>query len=282
MTLSSSTRGSASTGKKRVSARCSIAVRRLRQAQQRLRGHDHQRALLGDPRLAAQQVEVLRRRRQVRDADVALGGELQEALQARARSAPGPSPRSRAAAAASGASSGPTWPAPETMNWSMITCARVDEVAELRLPQHERLRRLHRVAVLEAEAGDLRQRRVVQLHRRQRARQVLDRRDALAGLRRRAGPGGAGENVPRSASWPVRRTGVPSVSSEAKASASACAQSMPPSAPSASRRRSSCLTSFGWTVKPSGTRSSSSLSVAQARRPATAVLTSGDGERSSS
>ena len=59
---------------------------------------------------------------------------------------------------------------------------RVDEVAELRLPEHERLRRLHRVAVLEAEAGDLRQRRVVQLHRRERARQALDRRDPLAGL----------------------------------------------------------------------------------------------------
>ena len=69
-----------------------------------------QRALLGDPRLAAQQVEVLRRRRQVRDADVALGGELQEALEARARSARGPSPRSRAGAAASAARSGPTWP----------------------------------------------------------------------------------------------------------------------------------------------------------------------------
>ena len=58
----------------------------------------------------------------------------------------------------------------------------VDEVAELRLPEHERLGRLHRVAVLEAEAGDLRQRRVVQLHRRERARQRLDRRDPLAGL----------------------------------------------------------------------------------------------------
>ena len=65
--------------------------------------------------------------------------------------------------------------------------------------------------------------------------------------------------VPRSVSWPVSRIGVPSVSSEANASASACAQSMPRrvGAPSASRRRSSCLTSLGWTVKPSGTRSSS-------------------------
>ena len=138
------------------------------------------------------------------------------------------------------------------MNWSMITWARVGEVAELRLPQHQRLGRLCRVAVLEAEARDLAQRRVVQLHRRQRVGQVLDRRRPTGPSWRRAGRGGAGENVPRSASWPVRRIGVPSVSSEANASASACAQSMPPSAPSASRRRSSCLTSFGWTVKPSG------------------------------
>ena len=73
--------------------------------------------------------------------------------------------------------------AAETMNWSMMTCAAVDEVAELRLPQHERLGRLGAVAVLEAQAGDLAQRRVVQLERRQRARQRLDRADRLAGLR---------------------------------------------------------------------------------------------------
>ena len=74
---------------------------------------------------------------------------------------------------------------------------------------------------------------------------------------------------------------MPSVSSEAKASDSACAQSMPPSAPSASRRRSSCLTSLGCTVKPSGTASSSSLSELQPVDAETAVLTSGEGVRSS-
>ena len=88
------------------------------------------------------------------------------------------------------------------------------------------------------------------------------------------------ENVPRSASWPVSRTGTPSVSSEANASVSAWAQSMPPSSPSAVRRRSSCLTSFGWTVKPSGTVRSSALS-ARSSSAGTAVATSGDGERSS-
>ena len=58
----------------------------------------------------------------------------------------------------------------------------VGEVAELRLPEHQRLGRLGRVAVLEAQARDLAQRRVVQLERRERARQRLDRADGLAGL----------------------------------------------------------------------------------------------------
>ena len=59
------------------------------------------------------------------------------------------------------------------------------------------------------------------------------------------------EKVPRSVSWPVSLTGTPSTSSDAKASASAWPQSIPPSS-SAARRRSSWLASFGLTVKPSG------------------------------
>src|SRR5262245_35532954 len=39
----------------------------------------------------------------------------------------------------------------------------VDEVAELRLPEHERVRRCDRVAVLEGERGVLREGRVVDL-----------------------------------------------------------------------------------------------------------------------
>jgi hypothetical protein len=46
------------------------------------------------------------------------------------------------------------------------------------------------------------------------------------------------------------------------------------------RRRSSCLASLGCTVKPSGCCSSSSLSTSRRSRE-TAVLTSGDGVRSS-
>ena len=158
------------------------AVRRLRQAQQRLRRHDDQRALLGDARLAAQQVEVLRGRRGVRDADVALGGELQEALEAGA-GVLGP----RALVAVRQQQRQPRGLAPlgrpagdELVDDDLRA---VGEVAELRLPQDERLGRLGAVAVLEAEAGDLAQRRVVQLERGERAGQVLDRAERLAGLR---------------------------------------------------------------------------------------------------
>ena len=129
----------------------------------------------------------------------------------------------------------------------------VDEVAELRLPEHERLGRRDRVAVLEPERGVLRERRVVDLERR-----VAPRRGAGSACSARRSPTSCRtrcrcENVPRSVSWPVSRIGMPSTSSVANASASAWPQSMPPSS-SASRRRSSCVVSFGWTVKPSGTR----------------------------
>ena len=56
-------------------------VYRLGEAQERLRRHHHERPLLGDHCLAAQEVEVLGRRRQVGHAHVALGRELQEALE---------------------------------------------------------------------------------------------------------------------------------------------------------------------------------------------------------
>ena len=57
----------------------------------------------------------------------------------------------------------------------------VDEVAELRLPEHQRLGRRRAVAVLEAQGGELAQRAVVQLERRERAGQPLHRREPLAG-----------------------------------------------------------------------------------------------------
>ena len=154
---------------------------RLRQAQQRLGGHDHERALLGDARLAAEQVEVLGRGRGARDADVALGGQRQEALQAR-----GGVLRARALVAVGQQQRQARGLAPlgQARDDELVDdhLGGVDEVAELRLPQHERLGRLLAVAVLEAHARQLRERAVVQLQRRQRLGQALDRADGLPGL----------------------------------------------------------------------------------------------------
>ncbi len=81
-------------------------------------------------------------------------------------------------------------------------------------------------------------------------------------------------------SWPVSRMWVPSQSSEAKASDSAWPNSIPPSS-TVSTRFESGFRSLRWIVKPSGTRSSSSLSE-RMRFSETAVSTSGLFVRSSS
>jgi hypothetical protein len=85
----------------------------------------------------------------------------------------------------------------------------VDEVAELRLPEDERVRRRDRVPVLEPERRILRERRVVDLERR-----VAPERCWIGAyvspvkgswsMRWRCA------NVPRSASCPERRIGMPS------------------------------------------------------------------------
>ena len=154
---------------------------RLRQTQQRLRRHHDQRPLLGDPRLAAQQVEVLRRRGRARHAHVALGGRAQEALEA-GRGVLGA--RALVAVGQQQREAGGLPPLGQARDDELVDdhLGGVDEVPELRLPQHERLGRLLAVAVLEAEAGELRERAVVQLERRERVGQVLDRADGLAGL----------------------------------------------------------------------------------------------------
>ena len=59
---------------------------------------------------------------------------------------------------------------------------RVHEVAELRLPQHEGVGRLHAVAVLEAHAGALGERAVVELEGRHGVAEVLEGAPALAAL----------------------------------------------------------------------------------------------------
>ena len=99
-------------------------------------------------------MEVLGRRRQVGDAEVALGGGLEEALEARrgvlrSRAFVGVWQQQRQARGLA-----PLCQARRDELVDDHLCA-VDEVAELGLPEDERLRRLLAVAVLEAEAADL-------------------------------------------------------------------------------------------------------------------------------
>ena len=162
----------------------------------------------------------------------------------------------------------------------MITWRGVAEVAELRLPEDQALRRGRRVAVLEAEAGVSPTAGCCG----SRTGRARPRGSGSARTRarssRRGGRGGGCEKVPRSVSWPVSRMWVPSVSSDAKASASAWPNSIGPSS-RISSRRSSGLRSLRWTVKLSGNRTSSSFSV-RSRFSETFVSTSGLLVRSSS
>ena len=106
----------------------------------------------------------------------------------------------------------------------------VHEVAELRLPQHQRVGVLHAVAVLEARGSPARTAGCCA------ARTATPRCAGSAAGSRRSPVSASWStrwrwlNVPRSVSWPVRRIGTPSASSEANASDSACAQSTVPSA----------------------------------------------------
>ena len=127
----------------------------------------------------------------------------------------------------------------------------VDEVAELRLPQHQRVRVGDRVAVLEAERGELRQRRVVDQEP-----LLVGATGAAAGRtpRRscgRSAPSGAARTC--RAGCPARTGGPacpPSPATRARA-ARANAQSMPPSRDILSRCSSTGFTR-GCTVNPSG------------------------------
>ena len=83
----------------------------------------------------------------------------------------------------------------EAMNWSMMTCAALREVAELRLPDDELVGAVEAVAVLEAEDARLAERRVVDLEAADAAdavAEVRERRVRLARLACRRGPRGGG------------------------------------------------------------------------------------------
>ncbi len=109
----------------------------------------------------AQQMEVAGRRRRCGDAHVVLGAQLQEALD------PGGGVvRSLALVAVGGEEqdhAGVLAPLLLGGGDELVDdrLGAVDEVAELRLPQHQCIRALDRVPVLEAEGGELGERGVV-------------------------------------------------------------------------------------------------------------------------
>ena len=141
--------------------------------------------------LPAQQVEVLRGRRAVHEPQVDVGGRLEEALGSRARvlrALPLVAVRQQeherrlqAPLRAAGRD--------ELVEDHLRA---VDEVAVLRFPDDEAIGLLDVVAELEADGGVLGERAVVDLERRPRLRELLQRHELLAGVRRRGTPRGDG------------------------------------------------------------------------------------------
>src|SRR5207342_1615777 len=109
-----------------------------------------------------QEMEELARGRAVDDADVVLRRELEEALEARARVL---GPVALVAVRQQQRQARRLAPLRQPCRDELVDddLGAVDEVAELRLPENERLRRRRGIAVLEADAGVLRERRVVDL-----------------------------------------------------------------------------------------------------------------------
>jgi hypothetical protein len=80
-------------------------------------------ATVGREGLAPQDMEVLRRRARIRDAHVALGTELQEALEPRAEECSGPCPSYPCGRRSTTPESCPHLARSAAMNWSIIGCA---------------------------------------------------------------------------------------------------------------------------------------------------------------
>ena len=153
-----------------------LDVRRgVLEAQQRLRCHHDQRAALGCERLAAQHVEALGCRRWVDDRAVVFCGKLEKTLEASGRmlwaaAFVGVGEQQREATLVA--------PLRAAAHDELVDdhLGDVDEVAELRLPQHERVGSRCRVAVFEAEAASLCQRRIAHLEAGAGRFDVLERR----------------------------------------------------------------------------------------------------------
>ena len=156
-------------------ARQFVDRRGRRGVSQHALGREHHERLAPLPEgLAPQQVEVLRRGRGLGDLEVVLGGQLEEPLDARARVF---GPLALVAVGEQQDEAGEEAPLVLARAQELVDdhLGVVGEVAELRLPQHERLGVVAAEAVLVAEDGGLRQRRVVDLAPRLVRREVRQR-----------------------------------------------------------------------------------------------------------
>ena len=134
----------------------------IRAAQHALGREDNQRFAPRAHRLAAQQMEVLRGGGRLADLHVVVGGELQVALDARAGVL---RPLALVAVGQQQDKAGEQVPLGLAGRDELVDddLRAVGEVAELRLPQHQRLGIVARVAVLEAQHSGLRQHGVIDL-----------------------------------------------------------------------------------------------------------------------
>jgi hypothetical protein len=128
-------------------------------AQQALRRHQDQRLANLALELAAQDVEVVRRRRAVGDLHVVLGGELQVALEARGGML---RPLAFVAVRQQADEARHAQPFALAGGYELVedNLGAVGKVAELRLPQGERVRLGERIAVFEPEHCLLREHRI--------------------------------------------------------------------------------------------------------------------------
>ncbi len=155
------TPGSSSTSSNEPSTSASIGEREALARSSDLGVNTIERLAHGAAHLAAQQVEELGGGRGVADLDVVLGGQREEALDAR-RGVLG----ALALVAVGEQQHEPRGLAPLVLGGHEVLVdddlGAVEEVAELRLPDDQRVLVDHRVAVLEAERGVLGQQRVVE------------------------------------------------------------------------------------------------------------------------
>src|SRR2546428_5954237 len=150
-------------------------------AEQALRGHQHERLPEAPMHLAAEDVEVLRRRGQVADLHVVLGAELEEALEACARVL---GALALVAVREEQHEAAHALPLRLGAGEELVDdhLRAVDEVAELRLPEDQPARVGEAHAELEAEHGVLGQHAVDDAERRLVAPDVVERDVGVAGL----------------------------------------------------------------------------------------------------